>query len=441
MNPYDEDDDIMPVFSRASMDGSSQQTNQGFGFGSSSMTGNAQVYGGTGSGTIPPATNNFNMYHQTPSSFNHPQAATAVLDEFIFTGNSSGRTSLDNQQVPAQQQQPVEIDIASHVQQHDTTLVSAPTAGIGKKIKNKLRRKKKGGKVRFDDETNEDEDNDDSSSEEEISLQQEDEGHGAHHNHPNLHVNIEHNQPQQKAQQIHTAHDHSQKGFTEVVLEPPKQPLAGVSTTEHSPDQSKKNPKPPSPVSEEGPMKNLMKGDTPHWLFLLAFVLPTIVICSILGIVQLSLCGVFFKYINNDPGYLKDPNALTWQHNCTLLDVRVDCGERGKYLNRGEHCYFEVQFQSLQNYSNGIAPLFNMTSYLPYSLIDNSVYSTMRNGDVVICYTDKKEANVNIFEPQSPLYDAYYMAGGVLGVFGSISVAAALCVIPTAFVRPKNRIY
>ncbi|KAL9658359.1 hypothetical protein ABK040_015679 [Willaertia magna] len=180
--------------------------------------------------------------------------------------------------------------------------------------------------------------------------------------------------------------------------------------------------------------------DRQHKIFILSFVLPTILICGIIGIVQLSLTGYFLQRINSDPNYLNDPNALTIPRNCTLIDVRVDCAERGRYLNRGEHCNFLVTFPSLASTDENPI-MITMESLFPYSLIDNSVYSTMKNNDTVICYVNKKETQVNVYSPHSPLYEAYYLAGGVLGVFGSISVAAAICVIPTAFVRPKNRFY
>ncbi|KAG2392174.1 hypothetical protein C9374_012426 [Naegleria lovaniensis] len=332
------------------------------------------------------------------------------------------------------------------------------------KIKNKLKRSKKNGKIRFEDEVgggvdDEDDGNDSLSEEEESSHHSKyaNGGSGALNStrtSPAIHYTQKHSplmissadsEPQTKTLPTQKQ-DQYGKGFTEVMLPPLSQPQQQSDPSiqvkeEHPIQKNASSSSSNEPVEDPNSISaKLMKGDTPHWLFVFAFVIPTIIICSILGGVQLGLCGYFFEVIDNDPTFKSDPNALTWEHNCTLLDTSYNCAERGKYLDRGLHCYFKVQFLSLKN-SSTFPQYINLTSNLPYNMAETGLYYPMKEGDIVKCYTNKQEDQVNILVAISPLFETYYMVGGILGVFGAISLVAAICVIPTACVRPKNRIY
>ncbi|EFC43695.1 predicted protein [Naegleria gruberi] len=296
--------------------------------------------------------------------------------------------------------------------------------GLKSKIKNKLKRKKKKGGVRFQDEANDDDNDDD----DEVSSSDEDDGK----------VKTDRVKPSLPLQK----QDTNEKGFTEVILPPlPENRAINNLSSQQTINSGSTGGGVNGGATTEEPVSKLMKGDTPHWLFILSFVVPTIVVCSILAAIQLGVCAYLFGQINSDPTFKNDPNALTWEHNCTLVDISNDCAERGKYLDRGTYCYFDVKFPSLKNVTENNGTILELTTFLPYNMEETGIYFPMKVGDIVLCYTNKKEDLVNIIEPISTRYEAYYVAGGILGVFGSISVVAAVCVIPTAFVRPKNRIY
>ncbi|KAF0978705.1 hypothetical protein FDP41_002525 [Naegleria fowleri] len=405
--------------------------------------------------------NNNNMISTNSQSYNN-NSAQKVIDEVIMFDDKNEKFH--------------EQGVSDH---RSTT----SNNGLKSKIKNKLKKSKKNGKIRFEDEVDGTDDNDGNDS-----LSEEEEANNNNNHHttskynrsgisnsttartsPAIHYSQKHHpsplviddseQQPTPAKALPTQkQDQYGKGFTEVILPPlspqPPQNTSNKNYTNSDPATQVKeeNPIPKNPSfaasSTNEPVEDpnsisakLMKGDTPHWLFLLTFVIPTIVICSILGGVQLGLCGYFFEVIDNDPTFKSDPNALTWEHNCTLLDTSYNCAERGKYLDRGLHCYFRVQFLSLKNSTLGLSQYINLTSNLPYNMAETGLYYPMKEGDVVKCYTNKQEDQVNILEAISPLFETYYMVGGILGVFGAISLVAAVCVIPTAFVRPKNRIY